>query len=50
MIATKPDFSVVLLCYRSEDAMPSYVEELKVCLSELDIDWEIILVGNYVAG
>jgi glycosyltransferase involved in cell wall biosynthesis len=46
----KPDLSVVLLCYRSEDAIPLYVEELKTCLTELNIEWEIILIGNYVAG
>jgi glycosyltransferase involved in cell wall biosynthesis len=50
MNVPRPYFSVVLLCYRSEGAMPSYVEELKACLSELNIDWEIILVGNYTAG
>jgi glycosyltransferase involved in cell wall biosynthesis len=46
----KPDLSVVLLCYRSEDAIPFYVEELKTCLTKLNIEWEIILVGNYIAG
>lgn len=40
---------MVLLCYRSEEAILSYVEDLKACLNELNIDWEIILVGNYVA-
>jgi len=50
MGATKPDLSVILLCYRSEDAISAYVEDLKSCLNELNIDWEIILVGNYVAG
>jgi glycosyltransferase involved in cell wall biosynthesis len=43
----KPLLSVVLLCYRSENSIPSYVEDLRNCLSELNIDWEIILVGNY---
>jgi len=50
MTIGKPDLSVVLLCYRSEDAITSYVEDLKSCLNELNIDWEIILVANYVAG
>tara|TARA_B100000315_G_C14573509_1_gene586826 strand:- start:1912 stop:2664 length:753 start_codon:yes stop_codon:yes gene_type:complete len=50
MTFTKPDLSVVLLCYCSEDAASLYVKELKACLEELNIDWEIILVGNYIAG
>ena len=50
MTTDKPDLSVVLLCYRSENAIPSYVEELILCLNELKIDWEIILVANYIAG
>jgi glycosyltransferase involved in cell wall biosynthesis len=50
MTIGKPDLSVVLLCYRSEDAIPSYVEDLKTCLIELNFEWEIILVGNYVVG
>jgi|TARA_Y100000294_G_scaffold37779_1_gene33469 glycosyltransferase involved in cell wall biosynthesis len=50
MTIGKPDLSVVLLCYRSEDAVSSFVEQLKSCLSELNIDWEIILVSNYLTG
>mgnify|MGYP005640501645 CR=1 FL=1 len=50
MTTIKPNLSVVLLCYRSEDAILSYVEELKTCLTELNIEWEIILIGNYIAG
>ena len=50
MTTIKTDLSVVLLCYRSEDAILSYVEELKTCLTELNIEWEIILIGNYIAG
>jgi glycosyltransferase involved in cell wall biosynthesis len=44
----KPVLSVILLCYRSENAVPCYVEDLMNCLKELNIDWEIILVGNYL--
>jgi glycosyltransferase involved in cell wall biosynthesis len=50
MTTGKLDLSVVLLCYRSEDALPSYVKELEACLTKLNIDWEIILVGNYISG
>jgi glycosyltransferase involved in cell wall biosynthesis len=50
MVVDRPDLSVVLLCYRSEDALIPYVEDLKTYLIELNIKWEIVLVGNYVAG
>ncbi len=46
----RPDLSVVLLCYRSENALIPHVEELKTHLLELNITWEIILVGNYDIG
>jgi hypothetical protein len=50
MTPNRPDLSVVLLCYRGEDSIPPYVEELKVCLNELRVNWEIILAGNYLEG
>ena len=50
MAVENPELSVILLCYRSEDAIQSYVAYLKACLIRLNIDWEIILVGNYLAG
>ena len=46
----KPDLSVVLLCYHSEEATLSYVEGLRACLVELNISWEVILVANYFPG
>ena len=50
MTPNRPDLSVVLLCYRGEDSIPPYVEELKVRLNELRVNWEIILAGNYLEG
>ena len=50
MTLDKLDISVVLLCYQTEDEAPSYVEEVKACLIELDVQWEIVLVANYLAG
>ena len=48
MVTDKADISVVLLCYRSEEAVWKFVETLKHSLEEVDVSWEIILVGNYV--
>ena len=45
-----PDLSIILLCYRSEEAIHSYVEGLRTCLVELNISWEVILVANYLPG
>ena len=50
MTIGNPDLSVVLLCYRSEDDSQSYTNELKTYLMELNIDWKVILVANYVSG
>lgn len=39
---------MVLLCYRSEDEVPAFVETLKTSLERFEKEWEIILVGNYI--
>ena len=45
-----PALSVVVLCYRSGDSAEDFVERLKAELSAADIDFELVLVGNYVEG
>ena len=50
MTFDKLDISVVLLCYQTEDKAPSYVKQVKACLIELDVQWEIVLVANYLGG
>ncbi len=50
MVANKPDISVVLLCYRSEEGIWEFVEVLKRSLEKLAVLWELILVGNYIEG
>ena len=42
-----PSLSVVVLCYRSEDTIASFVEPLIASLEKGEPDWEMILVGNY---
>jgi glycosyltransferase involved in cell wall biosynthesis len=50
MVENKPDISVVLLCYRSEELALAFIDTLKKSLEKIGISWEMILVGNYVEG
>jgi len=45
-----PDISVVVLAYRSASTIEGFVASLVTSLEEEKIDWEIILVGNYIEG
>jgi len=46
-----PDLSVVVLCYRSGDAARSCAARIGQVLLEAGIDdYQLVLVGNYVAG
>jgi glycosyltransferase involved in cell wall biosynthesis len=45
-----PDISVVVLAYRSASTITGFVASLVASLEEENIDWEIILVGNYFEG
>jgi Glycosyltransferases involved in cell wall biogenesis len=45
-----PELSVVILCYRAEETIISYVEKLEIELKGDDINYELVLVGNYVAN
>ena len=44
------DISVVVLAYRSASTIEGFVASLVTSLEEEKIDWEIILVGNYIEG
>jgi glycosyltransferase involved in cell wall biosynthesis len=46
---TIPDISVVVLAYRSEEAIEGFVESLVSSLEERGLFWELILVGNYLS-
>lgn len=48
--STETHFSVVVLCYRSEEAIIPFVEKVHRMLSYFNFTWEIILVGNYIPG
>ena len=45
-----PDISVVVLAYRSEEAVEGFVELLVSSLEKNGLFWELILVGNYFEG
>ena len=45
-----PHFSLVVLCYRSGQNIIPFVERLQRTLSRCNFSWELVLVGNYIAG
>ena len=46
----EPFFSIVVLCYRAEEALVPFVTKLHRILSLYNFSWEIILVANYLEG
>lgn len=50
-VEERPDFSLVILCYRSEDGARNFVQQTITALEGAAIEsYELILVGNYVEG
>lgn len=43
-------FSLVILCYREENHIISFVEEVHAAFKNFDFSWELILVANYIFG
>ncbi len=41
------EFSMVVLCYRAEESVIPFVENLHSIFSFFNFNWEIILVANY---
>lgn len=50
IVVADPDFSLVVLCYRSGKSIVPFVERLCQALSFCNLTWELILVGNYIEG
>ena len=44
------ELSVIILCYRSEESIIDFTEKTKQLIGKLTDKYEIILVGNYMAG
>jgi glycosyltransferase involved in cell wall biosynthesis len=45
-----PEFSLVVLCYRSGKSIVPFIEKLCQTLSCCAFTWELVLVGNYIEG
>ncbi len=45
-----PEFSLVVLCYRSGQTILPFVERICEALSYCNFTWELVLVGNYIEG
>jgi len=46
----RPDLSIIILCYRSEEKILVFSEKVKNIAQSLTDSFEIILVGNYIEG
>lgn len=44
------ELSIIILCYRSEEAIIAFAEKAKKIAQEITDSFEIILVGNYIEG
>ena len=45
-----PELSVVILCYHSSDVVRDLVAQVEREMEEAKIDYELVLVGNYLPG
>ncbi len=50
MRETKPELSVVILCYRAGNFAVTYSNKMQKVLEDKGIDYEMVLVGNYKKG
>ncbi len=47
MESSRPDISIVILCYRSEDFAPIFIQEVENSLSKTNLTYELVLVANF---
>lgn len=45
-----PELSVVVLCYRAEETIIPFIEKMEKELNDEKIDYELVLVANYLSG
>lgn len=45
-----PDFSLVVLCYRTGKSIIPFIDRICETLSYCNFTWELVLVGNYIEG
>lgn len=46
--SSTPELSVVVLCYRAEETIISFIEKMEKELKEEGVDYELVLVANYL--
>lgn len=47
---TNIELSIVILCYRAEEAMIPFAAKVKKIAEEISDDYQLVLVGNYIEG
>lgn len=47
---SNPELSIVILCYRSEESIIRFFEQVRDLVEQVTSDYEIVLVGNYQEG
>jgi glycosyltransferase involved in cell wall biosynthesis len=45
-----PELSVVVLCYRAQEFIPTFLAAVETAVLQLAITYEVVLVANYVPG
>jgi glycosyltransferase involved in cell wall biosynthesis len=50
MVETPVEFSIAVLCYRAEEEIIPFVENLHKIMSLFQFEWELILVANFWPG
>src|SRR5437764_12856717 len=50
MVETSIEFSIAILCYRAEEEIVPFVENLHKIMSLFPFEWELILVANFWQG
>src|SRR5437867_8253749 len=50
MVETSIEFSIAILCYRAEEEIVPFVENLHKIMSLFQFEWELILVANFWQG
>lgn len=46
----RPELSIIILCYRSEEQIIGFAQDVKNLATKFGDTFEIVLVGNYVEG
>jgi len=50
MVEASVEFSIAVLCYRAEEEIIPFVENLHKIMSLFRFEWELVLVANFWPG